>query len=442
MKIATEVNYGQELWKKALQVIPGGNGLLSKRPGRYAPDIWPTYYQKASGVCLTDLNGKRYIDMAQMGMGCAILGYADLEVNRAVIDAVNMGVNTTLNCSEEVLLAEKLLELNPFAGGVRFARSGGEAMAMAVRIARAYSMRTKVAFSGYHGWCDWYLATNLSTKDGLSDHLLPGLSTLGVPETLERTIFPFKYNSIDDLRCLFDQEPDIGVIVMEGARYEFPSPDFLSEVQRLASKHKCTVILDEITSGWRLTDGGVYKLNGFSPDIVVYGKAMGNGHAISAILGKKSVMDVAQDTFLSSTFWTERLGFVAALATINVITRECVWEHLQVVGNKIGEGWQTLAEKHDIQIKITDFKPLITFKFQYDQNNLALETLFTQEMLKKGYLAATSVYVSYQHSMKIVDEYLIAVDEVFSILSRALKQGSVEAYLETLVKEEGFKRLN
>ena len=435
-------NTGKRLWTKSKNIIPGGNGLLSKRPDRYVPDIWPTYFSKAKGVEIWDLDGNKYIDMAQMGIGAAILGYCNDEVDIAVKEAINDGVSTTLNAPEEVQLAEKLLELNSFAGGVKFARTGGEAMAIAVRIARAFTGKDKVAFSGYHGWSDWYLAANLSGENKLSEHLLPGLSPLGVPKSLKGTTIPFRYNDIDDFNQIIKNNPDIGVIVFEGARYDFPNKEFLDTIQKSANDNGIIIVLDEITSGWRITDGGVYKINGFQPDIVVYGKGMGNGYSISTILGKKDVMAMAQETFISSTFWTERIGFVAALKTIEIIVREKVWQHLIHIGDLIGQGWLNLAEKHSLKLHVTDFKPLITMKLDYGELNSALVTLFTQEMLKRGYLAAASVYVSYSHTEKIIEEYLKHVDEVFYILSNSIKNNTVLEKLETRVKEEGFKRLN
>ncbi len=436
------MNSGMRLWKRAVRAIPGGNGLLSKRPDRYAPDIWPTYFSRAKGIEIWDLDGNRFIDMAQMGIGAAILGYCNKEVDSVVIEAINKSVSTTLNVSEEVYLAEKLLELNPFAGGVKFARTGGEAISIAIRIARAFSGKDKVAFSGYHGWSDWYLAANLSDKNHLNDHLLPGLSPLGVPKGLKGTAIPFKYNDTEDFIQVINNNPDIGTIVIEGARYDFPSQEFLSAIQKTANRKGIVLVSDEITSGWRITDGGVYKINGFQPDIVVYGKGMGNGYAISAIVGKKDIMDVSQETFISSTFWTERIGFVAATKTIEILIREKVWDHLTQIGNLIGEGWLKLAEKHSLNLHVTDFKPLITMKLDYGEQNSALQTLFSQEMLKRGYLAAPSVYVSYSHDERVVDEYLQNVDEVFGIMQESKESGTVMEKLETRVREEGFKRLN
>lgn len=434
------MNSGIKLWRKAVKIIPGGNGLLSKRPQRYAPDIWPTYFRKSKGVFVWDLDGNKFIDMSQMGIGTAILGYSDKDVNNAVKKAIDNGINSTLNAPEEVYLAEKLLELNSFAGGVRFARSGGEAMAMAVRIARAYTGKDKVAFSGYHGWCDWYLAANLSGEGKLSQHLLPGLKPKGVPRNLKNTAFPFQYNNINELDKIIKRK-DIGVIVIEGARHDFPKKEFLRYIQDAAKKRKIVVILDEITSGWRVTDGGVYKITGFKPDMVVYGKAMGNGFAISAVVGKKQIMDQVQETFISSTFWTERVGFVAALATIDKITKNKVWLHLDKIGNAIGKGWSDLARIHNLKMHVSEFKPLITFSFEYPEINSALYTLFTQEMLKKGYLASNSVYVSYVHTAAIVNKYLEVADEVFCFLADSIKRNKVRERLNTQVRYEGFKRL-
>jgi glutamate-1-semialdehyde 2,1-aminomutase len=436
-----EINSGLTLWNKAIEIIPGGNGLLSKRPQRYAPDIWPTYFSSSSGVQVVDLDGNKYIDMAQMGIGSAILGYAHPELTEAICTAAKLGVNCTLNSPEEVYLAELLLYLNPFAERVKFARGGGEAMSMAIRIGRAASGKTKVLFSGYHGWTDWYIASNIASEDNLSQHLLPGLNPLGIPKELVSTAIPFLYNDINDFFRVIEEHPDAGVICIEGARYDFPTKEFLDAITLVAREKNIVLISDEITSGWRLTDGGVYKLNNFSPDIVVYGKAMGGGYAISAVLGRSSVMDYAEKTFISSTMWTEKIGFVAAIETINILRRDQSWLHLNEIGKLIGEGWVALAEFYGLNISITDFKPLITFKFNHESDNNKLATLFIQEMLKRGYLAATSVYVSVAHTRLIVDEYMVAVDQVFSLLARAIASENIDSFLITSCKSDSFSRV-
>ena len=432
---------GKSLWSRAIKAIPGGNGLLSKRPDRYAPDLWPSYYSSSLGIQVNDMDGNCFLDMAQMGIGSAILGYAHPELTDAVTETIRKGVNCTLNAPEEIMLAERLLELNPFAGGVRFAKTGGEAMAISIRIARAHTGKDKVLFSGYHCWCDWYLATNIQNKGGLDDYLIPGLSTKGVPSRLANTAIPFKYNDVDDLQRVLDENPDAGTICIEGARYEFATAEFLSLISQISKKRNIIVISDEITSGWRMTDGGVYKLTDFQPDIVVYAKAMGGGYAISAVVGSADVMTSSQDTFMSSTMWTERVGFSAALKTIEILTRERVWDHLIKIGDYIGSGWLRLASKHGLKITVTDFKPLITMKFDYGALNQSLATLFVQEMLCRGYLAATSVYVSYAHTYEIVDYYLEAVDECFLIMAHAIEAKDIDKVLKTKVRSDSFNRL-
>ncbi len=436
------MNNGAKLWNKAINIIPGGNGLLSKRPDRYGKDIWPTYFSKAKGCYIWDLDNNAYIDMAQNGMGTSILGYADDDVNQSVISAINNGINTTLNAPEEVELAERLLELNPSMGGVKFARGGGEAMSLAVRIARTHTKKDKVLFSGYHGWTDWYLATNISSDSNLDEHLMPGLEPSGVPLGLSGTAIPFKYNDIDDFKNALDSNKDIGVIVFEGARYSLPSADFLKTIEIESKKRGIVVIVDEITSGLRMSTSGVYSLLNFNPDIVVYGKGLGNGFAISAVVGRKEVMNSAQDTFISSSMWTERVGFVAGLATLNKLSQHNVHQHLIEVGEYIGKGWLELSKKHGLDISITDFKPLITFKLNYDEDNNAIATLFIQEMLKRGYLASTSVYVTYSHTIDIAKQYLKVVDEVFEIIVDAIANQKILDLLETEIRSDMFKRLN
>ena len=253
----------------------------------------------------------------------------------------------------------------------------------------------KIAFSGYHGWHDWYLATNLKGKEKLKEHLLPGLNPLGVPKALKNTVIPFRYNNIKDFKKIISRNKIAGVVV-EGSRFEYPNKDFIKEINNFCKKNKVCLIIDEITSGWRETIGGVYKSVGFKPDIVVYGKGIGNGYAISAIVGKSKYMSVCEDTFISSTAWTERVGFVAALATINYFKKNKVHKHIKKIGKYLTSNWIKLAQKNKLEISINEFVPLSKFEFKYKNNNY-LNTLFTQEMLREGYLATNSVYISYSH---------------------------------------------
>jgi glutamate-1-semialdehyde 2,1-aminomutase len=430
---------GIELWKKAKGIIPGGTQLLSKRSEMFLPEQWPSYFSKAKGVDVWDLDGNHYVDMSIMGVGACILGYADDDVNKAVKKVIDSGSMCTLNSPEEVELAELLLRIHPWADMVRYARTGGEAMAVAVRIARAFSGKDKIAFCGYHGWHDWYLSANLADSSNLDGQLLPGLQPLGVPRVLKGTSIPFNYNRIEELHEIIKTN-DIGVIVVEPVRHSEPENDFLGQIRRIADSIGAVLIFDEITSGWRMNIGGIHELYNVLPDIVVYAKAMSNGFPMAAIIGKRDIMNMAQESFISSTSWTERIGPAAAIATINKMLEREVPAYICRIGELISEGWKKAAGRHNLRIKVMGIPPLTTFAFD-DRNSLQLHTLFTQEMLNRGFLASKSVYVSYSHSEDHVQRYLQCVDEVFELVKKAIESDNVSDLLTGPVAHEGFKRL-
>ena len=434
------MNTGQKLWKRAKQVIPGGNMLLSKRAEMFLPDQWPVYFSKAKGCRLWDLDGKEYIDMSIMGVGTNILGYGHPEVDEAVCKTVAAGNMSTLNCPEEVALAEKLVELHPWAEMVRFARTGGEANAIAIRIARAASGKDKVAICGYHGWHDWYLSANLGDDKNLAGHLLPGLDPRGVPQSLSGTVFPFNYNNFNELLALVEKH-DIGVIKMEVVRNEEPENGFLHKVRELASNRGIVLIFDECTSGFRQALGGLHKIYGVEPDIAMFGKALGNGYAITAIIGRREIMEAAQSTFISSTFWTERIGPTAALKTLQVMEHLQSWSQITETGKVIAARWNNLAQKYQLPVRIFGLPALIKFAFN-SSKALAYKTLVTQEMLKKGYLAGNSVYVCTEHTQPIVDGYFEALDPVFALLQECENGRDVMQLLQGPVCHTEFRRLN
>lgn len=431
---------GPKLWKRAKQVIPGGNMLLSKRAEMFLPEYWPAYFSKAKGCKVWDLDGNVYTDMSIMGIGTNVLGYGHPEVDDAVRKTVDVGNMSTLNCPEEVYLAEKLVELHPWADMVRLARSGGEANAVAIRIARAASGRDKVAICGYHGWHDWYLSANLGDDKSLDGHLLPGLEPNGVPRELRGTVFPFNYNNFDELESLVNTQ-DIGVIKMEVVRNKGPENDFLHKVRQLATERGIVLIFDECTSGFRETLGGLHKKYGVEPDMSMFGKALGNGYAITAIVGKRAVMEATQSTFISSTFWTERIGPTAALATIKVMERIKSWETITQTGLAIRKGWQDLADKYALPIEHWGLPALTGYTFE-SKNALAYKTLITQEMLSKGYLAGNSVYVCIDHTPELIEEFLANLDPIFSIIKECEEGRDVMGLLKGPVCHSGFKRLN
>ncbi len=431
---------GQKLWKRAKQVIPGGNMLLSKRAEMFLPEQWPAYFSKAKGCKVWDMDGNEYTDMFIMGIGTNILGYGHQEVDDAVRRTIDSGNMSTFNCPEEVYLAEKLIELHPWAHMARLARSGGEANAIAIRIARAATGKANVAICGYHGWHDWYLAANLGDDKNLAGHLLPGLAPNGVPENLRGSVFPFTYNNYAELEALVIAH-DIGVIKMEVVRNMGPEDNFLHKVRKLATERGIVLIFDECTSGFRETFGGLHKKYGVEPDMAMFGKALGNGYGITATIGKREVMEAAQTTFISSTFWTERIGPTAALKTLEVMGRVKSWDTITQTGLHIRQGWQQLADKHALNIDHWGLPALTGFTFQ-SPNALAYKTLITQEMLAKGYLAGNSVYVCTEHTPDVVKGFFEALDPVFGLIKECEDGRDVMSLLKGPVCHGGFKRLN
>lgn len=413
---------GQDLWRRAKQLIPGGNMLLSKRAEMLLPEHWPTYFSRTQGTRVWDLDGNAYTDMFLMGVGTNTLGYSHPEVDAAVTKVVQNGNLSTFNAPEEVWLAERLTDMHAFADMARFCRSGGEANAVAVRIARAASGRDKVAFCGYHGWHDWYLAANLAQGETLAGHLLPGLEPNGVPRELTGSVRPFAYNDLE----AFDRavsDPQVGVIFMEVSRNEGPAAGFLEHVRDTATRKGIVLIFDECTSGFRETLGGLHLKYGVEPDMAVFGKTLGNGYAITAIIGSRSVMEAAQGTFISSTFWTERIGPAAALKTLEVMERERSWDTITQTGHAIRARWTALAGELGLSLDHWGLPALCGFTIK-SANSQAYKTLITQEMLKKGYLAGNSIYVSLAHTPELIDGYFDELRPVFDLI-RQCEDGAV-----------------
>ena len=434
------MNKGQALYQKAKNIIPGGTMLLSKRPEMFLPESWPCYYSKAKGCKIWDLDGKELTDLSIMGVGTNILGYGHDEVDEAVINTVKSGNMSTLNNSEEVFLAEKLIELHPWADMVRFARTGGEANAIAIRIARASSGKDKIAICGYHGWHDWYLSSNLSQDENLANHLLPGLNPLGVPKNLINTVFPFNYNDYESLENIVVNH-DIGVIKMEVRRNIEPQNDFLTKVRKLATDKNIILIFDECTSGFRQCFGGLHKLYNVEPDMAMFGKALGNGYAITAVIGKKNIMEFAQKTFISSTFWTERIGPTAALKTIEIMQREKSWDVITNKGIYILNNLKKITNKLDLKIDIFGIPSMLSFTFNHT-DALLYKTYLTQEFLKKNILATNSIYLSLAHTIEILDIYLFEIEKIFETIKECQNGKDINKLLDGPICHSGFKRLN
>ena len=434
------MNKGQKLWKKAKSLIPGGNMLLSKRPEMFLPDKWPTYFSKSKGCYVWDLENKKYIDLSTMSVGTNILGYSNEKINLAVKKSIDKGNMTSLNCPEEVELAERLLSIHPWFDMVRFAKTGGESNSIAIRIARAYCGKDNIAICGYHGWHDWYLSANLKSKNKLNNHLLPGLSSVGVPKKLTDTTFPFEYNNFKEFKNVCKKNK-IGIVKMEVFRNIEPKDNFLKKIRQYCTKNKIVLNFDECTSGFREAFGALHKKYNVKPDICILGKALGNGYPITVVMGKKRIMNRAQNTFISSTFWTERTGYIAALKTLEIMEKEKSWDKISKLGKLIKKQWLELSKKHEISLEVfgLDAIPLFTIN---SKHWLKYKTYITSELLKKNILGSNVIYLSTAHNLKILKKYFYLLDKIFFDISNFEKNLDRFKLVNLKVCHSGFKRLN
>jgi glutamate-1-semialdehyde 2,1-aminomutase len=431
----------QLMWKNSKKLIPGGNGLLSKRPDLYMPDGWPTFYKKAKGYFIWDLENKKYSDLSMMGIGTNLLGYANTKIDNKVKKAISLSNMSTLNCPEENFLAKKLLDIHPWADQAKFARTGAEANAIAIRLSRSFTNNDKVAICGYHGWHDWYLSTNLNNKNNLKKHLLNGLKIQGVSRSLKDSVFSFDYNDFEGFYKLYKRQK-FKTVIMEVKRNEENKNKFLEKIYKFCKKKKLVLIFDECTSGFRENYGGIHLKYNIYPDLCMFGKALGNGYAITAIIGKKKIMKHASKSFISSTFWTERIGFVSAIETLNQMKKLKSWEYISKLGDYIKKEWKFLAIKNNLEIDVQGIKSIPSFRIK-SKRFLEYKTFITQEMLKKNILASNVIFVSTSHNKKILKKYFEILDKIFKKINSFEKNKiDKKKFLKFKTCQTFFTRLN
>ncbi len=435
-------NTGQHLWQKAKNLIPGGNHLLSKRPEWFLPGKWPAYYSRAKGATIWDLDNVAYTDMSISGVSSCPLGFADDDVDGAVRDAISKGNMSTLNVPEEVDLAETLIELNPWAEMVRYARTGGESMAVAARIVRASTGREKILFCGYHGWHDWYISANLGNSKALDGQLLNGIKPTGVPRGLHQTMIPFEYNNLNDFETKFDEHKgQLAAVIMEPVRTGWPKNGFLERIRSLTRSENVPLVFDEITSGFRMTVGGIHQLLKIEPDVAVYAKGISNGYPMAAIVGRREIMEAAQNSFISSTYWTDRIGPTAALANIKKYRENNVPEKLIHIGESVKTIWKKISDEFDVPISIAGISSLGFWQCQVENEEI-LHTLIAEKMLGKRFLTGRTFSANYSHSDEDVSRYGEALHQVFSKLVPHVKEKSLTSIFTGEVIHRGFQRLN
>ncbi len=431
--------YNYEEYRLNKGKILFGGMLLSKRVDQFIPGKWPNFFDKAYGCKIKDKN-KTFLDFSLMGVGTNILGYSNKNVNNKVKRVIDKSNISTINSSLHLQLSKNLIDLNKWSSKCFFAKTGGEANAIALRISRCFNKKNKVAICGYHGWNDWYLSANLRKKNNLDHVLLSGLETLGIPSEFKNLVHPFFYNDLKSLKKIIKKEKNIGTIFMEVQRNIPPQKNFLKEVRKIADQNNIVLIFDECSSGFRENFGGIYKKYGVNPDIIVYGKAIANGYPLTAILGKDVVMKSAENSFISSTFWTDNLGAVAAIETLKEMKRLKSWIKIKKIGKKIKKFWMNISKKYQLDLEISGLDAMPSFNFKSKKNDY-YKTYITQEMLKKNILASNTVYCCINHD-KFLQTYFKELEKLFKRIKYFENEGNILNHISSPIIKKGFDRLN
>ena len=430
-----------DMYQRAERFFPYGTQLWSRSPRLGPFGEAPIYFDRAKGVHFWDIDGNEFIDTG-MGIGPVILGYCDEDVDRAAKDQIDKGVIGSINNALEVELAAALCAYIPCAEMVKFCKGGGDADAIAVRLARGHTGKDVVLFCGYHGWHDWYISGNLASPSNLDEHLLPGINPKGVPTALAGTAVGFEYNNIDSLRkALEEHAGEVACIIMEACRFGQPVEGYLQQVRELADEHKCLLIFDEVVTGLRMVGGSAQKQFGVTPDLSTLGKATANGYPLAAVVGRSEVMETQGDNFISSLYWSETVSLAAGMATLCKLQRENVLEGIETRGRRLIKGLDAAAATHGVKAKCSGYPNHFVIDFQYGADSRKMDTLFSQEVIAQGVFWAGQVFVAHAHTDEIIDQVLAVADRSFATLARAIETNSVDQVLKAPVKAAGFNRM-
>ena len=417
-----------ELYKRAVQVIPGASQTTSKRPEGYAPGAFPIYLNEGNGCRVRDVDGNEYIDYI-MALGPVNLGYAYSRVNEAVKEQLEkMTISNLLN-PLEVELAEEIIQAVPCAEMVRFMKSGAEATSACVRIARAYTRREKIVHCGYHGWHDTFTAASSNSA--------------GVPQALKGLIKSFAYNDLASLRKILDEEGEqVACIIMEPRTP--PTDGFLEGVRDLADRYGAVLVFDEIVTGFRLGMGGAQEYYGVTPDLAAFAKGISNGLPLSAFVGKREVMQVAKDLLISTTYGGEAVSLAAGLATIRELREKNVFQHTWSMGQKLMEGWAEIGRSLNLNIGSTGLAPIHAPFMDMGSPELTRDawTFFLQESAKRGVLFRRGGlnFISFSHKEEDIDYTLEVCRDVLTLLRQALDKGDLSSRLEAQEIKPSFRQ--
>ncbi|NKB67161.1 MAG: aminotransferase class III-fold pyridoxal phosphate-dependent enzyme [Candidatus Latescibacteria bacterium] len=430
------------LYERAKKLIPGTSQLISRRPRRAALGVSPIYAERAKGCRIWDIDGNEYVDWFS-AVGPIILGYADEVVDRAVKEQIDKGSVYSIIHESAVQLAEELVRLIPSAEMVRFAKGGGEACTVAVRIARGFTRRDKVLFCGYHGWHDWYLAANLG-KAQLDDFLFTGIEPIGVPQALEGTTIPFPYGDLQHLEdTLKANAGEVACIIMEPMRSELPPAGYLEGVRELARRHDVVLIFDEVSSGFRIALGGVQEYTGVTPDISVFAKAISNGYPMAAVVGRRDIMEGAERMFISSAYWDDNVGIAAALATLGELERRDAPAYFERLGAAFKERVNQVARDVGLAAECVGVAAHPGIRFDVEDGEAAkkVQTLFVQENAKRGLILASGFFFNCAHDEAALDFTAEVLGQTFAVIAAGLEEGRLDDLLECQQQEDLFRRL-
>jgi glutamate-1-semialdehyde 2,1-aminomutase/spore coat polysaccharide biosynthesis protein SpsF len=409
-------------------VIPGGSQTFSKSPSQFVQGVAPTFLIRGKGSHVWDADDNEYIDYP-MGLGPVILGHGYPSVVEAVKETLDHGTAMSLPHPLEIEVAEAVTRMIPCAEMVRFGKNGSDATAGAVRVARAYTGRARIACCGYHGWQDWFIGTTTRSR--------------GVPAEVAQLTHPFRYNDIGSLeRILHDHRGQVAAVIMEPVGIEPPRNRFLEDVADLTRSHDALLIFDEVVTGFRLALGGAQELFKVTPDLACLGKGMANGFPLSAVTGRRDVMEVFDEAFFSFTFGGEIASLAAARATLSELREKPVIDHLWTLGRELQEGVNALAAEHGLgaQIRCVGYPPRTVVEFAPASEAQLVKSLFQQECLKRGVLFSGGQNMSYSHSSDDIAATLSAYRAAMNYLRDALASGDPRGWLEGPLIEPVFRQ--
>jgi glutamate-1-semialdehyde 2,1-aminomutase/spore coat polysaccharide biosynthesis protein SpsF len=429
--VKLKIKKSLKLKKKIETAIPDCSQTFSKGPSQFVQGVAPVFLEKGKGSHIWDVDRNRYLDYT-MALGPIILGYNYPKINEAVKKILKKGITFTLPHRLEGRLAEILCDIIPCAEMVRFGKNGSDVTSGAVRLARAYTGRDKIACCGYHGWQDWYIATTTRNK--------------GIPEQAKKLTLTFEYNKIESLEKIFKENKNqIACVIMEPVGIIEPQDNFLQKVKDLTHKNRALLIFDEVITGFRLSLGGAQEYFKVVPDLACFGKAMGNGFPISAIVGKEEVMKLFKEVFFSFTFGGEIISIAASITTIKEIKEKNVIFYLWEQGRKIRDGYNILVREYGLQ-KYTQCigypsRTIITFKNDKNQNWWELKSLFQQECIKRGILFTGNHNICFSHTSKDIDYTLRVYRTVLEIIKDAIKKNKVKELLKGQPVKPVFRKV-